>query len=147
MLIIQISSYKYLVIAPNVEQVFELHQDTPGIPNFHNIYNHKYDRAWFVTPPTATKFAGMAFMATERTSPEGFKAILASLEYLLWHDTSWAVVWETWGVARDHVTNCFGQFWFLTVLHSKPFHTWIKKFICQLSSCGILKKVFYELFS
>ena len=147
MLIIQISSYKYLVIAPNVKQVFELHQDTPGIPNVHHTYSHKYDRVWFVTPPTAAKFAGMALLATERTSTKEFKAILACPEYLLWHDTGWAVVWETWGMARDHVTNCFGQFKFLTVLHSKPFHTWIKKFICQLSSFGILKKVFYGLCS
>ena len=147
MLIIQISSNKYLVIFPYVEQVFELHRDTPEIPNVHNIYSHKYDRAWFVTPPTTAKFAGMALLATERTSPEEFKAILACLEYLLWHDTGWAVVWETWSMARDHVTNCFGQFQFLTVLHSKRFYTWIKKFICQLSNFGILKNVLYVLCS
>jgi hypothetical protein len=49
-----------------------------------------------LTPPTTAKFAGMALLATERTSPEEFKAILACLEYyLLQHDTGWAVVWET----------------------------------------------------
>jgi len=36
-----------------------------------------------VTPPTTAKFAGMALLATERTPPKEFKAILACLEYLL----------------------------------------------------------------
>ena len=48
-----------------------------------------------MTPPTAAKYAGMALLATERTSPEELKAILACHEYLLQHDTGWAVVWET----------------------------------------------------
>ena len=48
-----------------------------------------------MTTPTTAKFAGMALLATERTSPEEYKAILACLEYLLQHDTGWAVVQET----------------------------------------------------
>ena len=58
-------------------------------------------------------------MSTERTSPEEFNAILACIENLLWHDIGWAVVQKTWGMAWDHVTNCFGQFQVLTVSHSK----------------------------
>jgi hypothetical protein len=36
-----------------------------------------------VTFPTAAQFAGITLPATEKTSPEEFKAVLAHLEYLL----------------------------------------------------------------